>query len=82
VSPSLRLNQPTPPAKGDATHTDGRAIAEWDDQAVLPGGGGQLAGGRPGFDPSDPRRGVDVDGVHRRQVDQCAALGSAIAGQL
>jgi hypothetical protein len=34
-----------------------------------------------GFNRCDPRRSVDVDGLHRRQVDQHAALGGSIAGQ-
>jgi len=50
---------------GDAAHADVWAVAERDDQAVRCGGGGKLARGRPGVDPSDPRLGVEVDGVHR-----------------
>jgi hypothetical protein len=46
------------------------------------GSGSKSAGGcRPGFNTSDPRVRIDVDGLHRRQVDQDATRSGSTAGQ-
>jgi hypothetical protein len=79
--PELAAQPADPAAQGDAANADARAVAERDDQAVDRGGGGQPAGGGSRLDPGGPSGRVDLDGPHRRQVDQQPALGAAVAGQ-
>jgi hypothetical protein len=69
-----------PAAGRDPADADGAGVAEADRETVGIGGGRDVDGRRAGLGPGRPRRRVDLDLVHVAEVDDDAAVGSAMAG--
>ena len=80
VSPCLRTRNPTPPPEGDPADADRAGVAEPGGQPVLADRGGVGAGGQAGLGPGGAAFGVEVQGIHGRQVEHDPALGGAVAG--
>src|SRR5439155_18116941 len=67
-------------AEGDTADADGAGVAEADREAVRAEGGGELGRGESGLGPCDAVLDVDVQSLHRREIEDDPALGGAVTG--
>ncbi len=65
-------------AERQATHPDGRVIAGGESQAVRVQRLGDLAPGEASAQPRDPRRWVEFERLHQREVEDDAAIDDAV----
>ena len=79
MSPFLAEQEADTAGKGDSAETDGGRVAEPGREASFAGRTGVVAGRDSGLRPCGPPVGVDLDRVHRGQVEDDPAFGCAVA---
>ena len=79
---AVLADEPADPApEGQAGDPDAARVTERRREAMLRGGRGVLAGAQAGLSPGKPPGRVDVEALHRAEVEHDAALARAIAGK-